>query len=94
MLGFIGPYENKLENFIESLSQELDLIHIETQPTQQTRHSFNMYPSLDHLCNAFADLITLFQWKHAAIFYNMETSKLLFQELSMFYQKQNNFLLF
>ena len=75
MLGYIGSYENQLESFIESMSEQLDLIYIRTKPSSISNRAFNIFPSLDLVCTAFADLIILFEWKHAAIFYNLETSK-------------------
>jgi hypothetical protein len=74
MLAFIGSYDSQLESYIESLCEELDLVHIQTKPSTISRYSFNIYPSFDVICTAFADLINLFQWKHAAVFYNLETS--------------------
>jgi hypothetical protein len=76
MLGFIGSYDSQLESYIESMSRDLNLLHIQTKQRLSTRFSFNIYPSIDVVCNAFVDLIELFQWKHAAIIYNLETSKI------------------
>ena len=64
--------------YVQSLCEQLDLIHFDVEPSLEATYSFNLYPSVDVLCQAFVDLIKKFEWKHTAIIYDSKTSKNLF----------------
>ena len=75
MLALIGPHEESLKLYVKSLSKDLELIHFDIEPTQNPTYSYSLFPSLDIVCNAFADLIRKFEWKHVVILYDSKTSK-------------------
>lgn len=74
MLALIGPQEETTRLYIKSLSEELNLIHFDIEPSLESTYSFNLYPSLDVLCHGFAELVKRFEWKHLAIIYDSKTS--------------------
>ena len=76
LVALVGPHENVLKSYVKSLCQDLELIHFDIEPTLDPSYSFNFYPALDVLCQAFSDLIKTFEWKHTAIIYNSNTSLL------------------
>jgi len=76
MLALIGPQEETTRLYIKSLSEELNLIHFDIEPSLESTYSFNLYPSLDVLCHGFAELVKRFEWKHLAIIYDSKTSKI------------------
>lgn len=78
LVALVGPHENVLKSYVKSLCQDLELIHFDIEPTLDPSYSFNFYPALDVLCQAFSDLIKTFEWKHTAIIYNSNTSLLKF----------------
>jgi hypothetical protein len=71
-------FDPQLESFVESMSEQLNFILMKTKSSSSSlsRNSFDIYPSYNLICTAFSDLVNYFQWKHAAIFYNLDTSKL------------------
>ena len=76
MITLIGSEEETFKNYAQSISEDLDLVHFDIEPSTESSHSFNLYPSSDTLCKTFGDLIKRFQWKHAAIIYDSKTSKI------------------
>lgn len=76
MIALIGPNQQSFRQYIQSLSEELDLVHLDIEPSSEPSYSFNLYPSTDTLCRMFGDLIKRFQWKHAAIIYDSRTSNI------------------
>lgn len=73
----IAVIDTRLESqklYSRSLSENLNLIHFDFEPKTEPNYSFNLYPALDVMCQAFSDLIKKFQWKHAAIIYNSENN--------------------
>jgi hypothetical protein len=74
ILALIGPQGATLKLYVQSLCEQLDLIHFDVEPSLEASYSFNLYPSVDVLCQAFVDLIKKFEWKHTAIIYDSKTS--------------------
>ncbi|CAF0986150.1 unnamed protein product, partial [Brachionus calyciflorus] len=74
IIALIDPSIETLNIYSRSLCEQLDLIHIDIEPNLEPSYSFNLYPALDVICQAFADLIKKFDWKHAAIIYNSKTN--------------------
>jgi hypothetical protein len=77
MIGFIGMNDGKsaLNSYVRSLTDELDLLYVDTGLVTNISNSFSLYPSVETMCRAFGDLIEFFEWKHAAIFYNTKNSE-------------------
>lgn len=63
--------------YSRSLAEQLDLIHFDVDPAIEPTYSFNIHPAADVMCRAFADLIKKFEWRHLAIIYNSNTSKII-----------------
>jgi hypothetical protein len=76
MLALIGPQEETLKLYVKSLSEQLNIIHFDIEPSLDPSYSFNFYPSMDVFCRGFADLISKFEWRHVAIIYDSKTSKI------------------
>lgn len=74
ILALVGPQDETFRIYVKSMCKELDILHFDIEPNLQPSHSFNLYPSLDVLCQGFADLIKKFGWKHVAIFYDPKSS--------------------
>ena len=91
MIALTGYYNDQILSYVEAISKEFELINIQTKPSKNSEYSFNFYPSNDVLCNAFKDLLSYYQWKHATIFYNSETNldrlKCLLSGSSKYHQK-------
>ena len=78
LLAYIN-FDSQLESYVESMSEQLNFIFMKTKSSLSlSRNTFDIYPSFDFICTAFSDLVNYFQWKHAAIFYNLDTSKHVF----------------
>lgn len=80
MLSLIGPQDEITKLYIKSLSEELNLIHFDIEPSLESTYSFNLFPSLDILCHGFAELVKRFEWKHLAIIYDSKTSNFTLKE--------------
>lgn len=74
MIALIDTRSESQKLYSRSLSENLNLVHFDIEPKSEPNYSFNLYPALDVLCQAFSDLIKKFQWKHAAIIYNSDTN--------------------
>lgn len=74
MIALIDPRLESLKFYSRSLSENLDLIHFDIEQNSEPSYSFNLFPALDVMCQAFSDLIKKFEWKHAAIIYNSDTN--------------------
>jgi hypothetical protein len=74
-VGFIGKAHDKaVQTYVSSISRELDLVYLDTGSDLQAMNAFAIFPSVDIVCQAFANLIFFFKFKHAAILYNTKTS--------------------
>lgn len=74
MIAIIDPRLGSFKLYSRSLSENLDLIHFDIEQNSEPSYSFNLFPALDVICQAFSDLIKKFEWKHAAIIYNSDTN--------------------
>lgn len=74
-MALIGPHDESLKMYSRSLAEQLDLIHFDIDAAVEPTYSFNLHPAGDVICQAFADLIRRFEWRHLAIIYNTNTSK-------------------
>ncbi len=75
MLSYIGFENQNLKQYTKSLSEELDIIHLDVSGSFYPTYSFNMFPALDVMCKAFSNLINYFDWKHGAILYDQNSSE-------------------
>ena len=80
-IAFTVPFNNGLlKNYVDSISQQFNLINVQTTTQAKTSNfAFDFNPSPDLVCDAFADLLKFYQWRHAIVFYNSETSNQYFQ---------------
>lgn len=74
MIALTGYYDDQMNSYAEAISEQFELINFQTRPSKMSHYTFNFYPAVDTACNALKDLLDLYKWKHATIFYSGETS--------------------